>query len=166
MLYRLVGILSVKPKSLKIQAGDNLVILTIEDRIEIQNLLANYCFSLDDLDWESFSTLFHPNAILDFTAIGGPKGNPRELIEFLKVFATHVSSWQHTTSTNTLKSLDNYIKSRTAAQVMTITKSLENTDHVAFYGLWYKDKIIKEQNGWLINERVLQSSWSHNVPAQ
>lgn len=142
------------------------MILTIEDRIEIQDLLASYCFSLDDLDWESFSTLFHPNATLDFTAIGGPKGNSQELIEFLKVFATHVSSWQHTTSTNILKSVDGYIKSRTAAQVMTITQSSDNTDHVAFFGLWYKDQIIKEQSGWLIKERVLQSSWSHNVPVQ
>lgn len=142
------------------------MVLTLEDRIEIQDLLANYCFSLDDLDWESFSTLFHANATLDFTPIGGPKGNPQQLIEFLKVFATNVSSWQHTTSTNILKSVDGCIKSRTAAQVMTITQSSDNTDHVAFFGLWYKDKIIKEKSGWLIKERILQSSWSHNVPAQ
>lgn len=142
------------------------MVLTIEDRIEIQDLLANYCFSLDDLDWQSFSELFHSNAILDFTAIGGPKGSPQELIEFLKVFSKNVSSWQHTTSTNVLKSVDGHIKSRTAAQVMTITKSPDNTDNVAFFGLWYKDQIVKEHNDWLIKERILQASWSHNVPVQ
>ncbi|MFS1522797.1 nuclear transport factor 2 family protein [Microbulbifer sp. 2304DJ12-6] len=98
--------------------------LTIDDRIEIQDLLAGYCLGLDDLDWESFSNLFHHNATLDYTAIGGPKGNPQELIELLNVFSTNVSSWQHTTSTNILKSV----------------------------------------NGWLITERILHSSWSHNVP--
>jgi hypothetical protein len=142
------------------------VILTIEDRIAIQDLLANYCFNLDDLDWEGFSGLFHTNAILDFTGIGGPKGSREELVEFFKVYATHVSSWQHTISTNVLNSADGYVTSRTAAQVMTITKSSDDNDNVAFFGFWYKDQIIKEQSGWLIKERVLQSSWSHNVPAE
>lgn len=140
--------------------------LTIDDRIEIHDILASYCFILDDLDWGSFSTLFHPNATLDFTVIGGPQGNPTELVEFLKVFSKNVSSWQHTTSTNILKSVDGCIQSRTAAQVMIITKSSDHTDHVQFFGLWYRDEFTKENDVWLIKERVLQSSWSHNAPAQ
>lgn len=142
------------------------MIFTTEDRIEIQDLLTSYCFSLDDLDWDGFVRVFHSEATLDFTAIGGPKGNPEELMTFLKVFSMNVSSWQHTTSTNMLKSAEGYIKSRTAAQIMTITKSPEDTDHVAFFGLWYRDKIIKEKHGWIIKERILQASWAHNVLAQ
>jgi len=137
--------------------------LTIEDRIEIKDLLANYCFSLDDRDWEKFSSLFHAKATLDFSAIGGPKSNLIDTIEFLKMFGGNVPSWQHTISTNTLECSDNHIKSRTAAQVMTITKLPDGDDNVAFFGLWYRDIFVKEPNGWLIKERILQSSWAHNT---
>lgn len=138
--------------------------LTIEDRIEIQDLLARYCFCIDDLNWTGFSDVFHPRATLDFTAIGGIKGTTQELVDFLKAFSKSVSSWQHTTSTNILKCSEGYVESRTAAQVMTVTKPSESTENVAFFGLWYNDKIVKEQGAWLIKERVLQSAWVHNAP--
>lgn len=140
--------------------------LTIEDRIEIQDLLARYCFHIDELNWEGFSDVFHPHASLDFTAIGGIKGSRQELVDFLKAFSKTVSSWQHTTSTNRLKCETDYVESKTAAQVMTVTAASDNTDNVAFFGLWYNDKIVKEQGAWLIKERVLQPAWTHNVPAQ
>lgn len=142
------------------------MILTMEDRIEIQNLLANYCFTLDDRDWDAFSKLFHPNAFIDFTACGGPKANVNELVDFLKTVGTHVHAWQHTISTNALNIFENFVNSRTAAQVMMVSKLPEGTDHVAFYGLWYRDKIIKESGQWLIKERIQQYAWSYNVLQQ
>lgn len=142
------------------------MILNMEDRIEIQDLLANYCFYIDDHNWEGFCSLFHPDAVLDFVGIGGPKGSRKELVDFFKGYATHVSSWQHTISTNVLNIKGGCVKSRTTAQVMTLTKSEGNDDNVAFFGFWYKDTIVKERSGWCIKERVVQPSWSHNLPVE
>ena len=99
-------------------------------------------------------------------ALGGPKGNPQEFIQFLKGFSENVVSWQHTISTNTLEVEGTYIKSRTAAQVMIVTNTSDNTENVSFFGIWYRDKIIKEKTGWVIKERTLEPSWSHNNPTQ
>jgi hypothetical protein len=140
------------------------MIITVEDRIEISDLLANYCFSLDDRDWELFLSLFHSEAVLDFTALGGPRENIGEFIEFLKPFLEQLHSSQHTISTNTLKLDGEYVESRTAAQVMMITKPHDDVEHVAFYGFWYRDKLTKESGRWLIKERVQQYSWNYNIP--
>jgi hypothetical protein len=58
------------------------------------------------------------------------------------------------------------VESRAAAQVMMITKSHDDTEHVAFYGLWYRDKLVKESGRWLIKERIQQYAWNFNVPEQ
>ena len=137
--------------------------ITLEDRVEIQDLLTSYCFSLDDKDWDLFSKLFHKEAILDFTALGGPKAKTEKLIEFLKPILNNLHSTQHTISTNLLKCADEYVESRTAAQVMMISKS-EDVENVSFYGLWYRDILVKESDRWLIKERVQEHSWSFNTP--
>ena len=66
--------------------------LTIDDRIAIQDLLASYCFTLDDRDWTAFSALFHPDAEIDFSAFGGPTGSVETLTQFLKPIAEQVPS--------------------------------------------------------------------------
>ena len=87
------------------------MILTIEDRFEINDLLANYCFSLDDLILgQAYQLYFTIIRRIDFMAlVSGPKGNPQEFIQFLKGFSENVVSWQHIAiSTNTLE-VDRYL---------------------------------------------------------
>lgn len=67
----------------------------ISDKVEINELLARYCHALDEKDWHSFQAIFLPDAILDFTAFGGPKGSPAELQEF---FVPILAAWpRHST---------------------------------------------------------------------
>ena len=57
----------------------------------------------------------------------------------------------------------NHVAARTAAQVMMVNPSTDGGNQVNFYGLWYRDILVKESGRWLIKERVQQYAWSHNV---
>lgn len=139
--------------------------LTVNDRFAISDVLSNYCFHLDDHDWEALRRLFDVSAVIDFTALGGPKGNPDEFIVFLQGFAQGVRSWQHTISSNVLEPDPSGVLSRTAAQVMIVTDTEDGSENVAFSGIWYRDLLVREGETWVIKERVLVPSWSHNAPS-
>lgn len=141
--------------------------LDIADRLQIQDLLTQYCHTVDDKDWSRFVGLFTADAVLDFTAFGGPRSNAPGIAEFLSQLVASVPRWQHAISTMLL-SCDgdrDTVTGRTAAQVMMITQNDHGADHVAFFGLWYRDVVVRTPSGWKIRERVQEYAWTHNVPA-
>lgn len=142
--------------------------IEIVDRIEIQDLLVRYCHTLDDRDWAAFEDLFADGAIIDFSAFGGPRCGARELVEFLRATALQVPRWQHTISTVLLTAVDGVVdtvKSRSAAQVMMISGNADDSDRVAFNGLWYHDLLVRTAQGWKFRERIQERSWVHHAPA-
>lgn len=135
------------------------------DRFEIQDLLVRYCYAVDDKDWLAFEALFTDDAVLDFSAFGGPRCSAPKMAEFLRGIALQVPAWQHTISTVLLVPAGAAVKSRAAAQVMMISKNSDASDRVMFTGLWYRDLVVRTADGWKIRERTQERSWVHNAPA-
>lgn len=134
---------------------------SLDDRTAINDLLVRYCHTIDDKDWAAFASLFTPDAILDFTAFGGPRCGVPGLVEFLRGVARQVHDWQHTISTVLLTVDGDVVRSRAAAQVMMITHGDDSFDQVVFTGLWYRDRLVRTDQGWKISERIQQRSWMH-----
>ena len=38
----------------------------ISDRMEIQDLMVDYCYAVDHRDWDAFERLFTPDAVIDY----------------------------------------------------------------------------------------------------
>ncbi len=56
----------------------------ISDRMEIQDLLVAYTYALDSRDWEAFEQVFTPDAFIDYSVMGGSKGDVKTTLEFLR----------------------------------------------------------------------------------
>ena len=57
----------------------------LSDRIEIEDLLDRYTQAIDAKDWDLLDTVFSPDAVLDYSASGGPPASPYpEVKEWLK----------------------------------------------------------------------------------
>jgi ketosteroid isomerase-like protein len=136
---------------------------SLADRAAINDLLVRYCHTIDDKDWAAFASLFTADAIVDFTAFGGPRCGVPGLVEFLRGVALQVHGWQHTISTVLLTADGDVVHSRAAAQAMMITHGDDSFDRVVFSGLWYRDRLVCTDQGWKISERVQQRSWMHAV---
>ena len=58
----------------------SLSIQHISDRLEIQDILTQYCYAVDDRDWDKYRQLFTPDAVIDDTATGGIKSGARNTL--------------------------------------------------------------------------------------
>jgi len=131
------------------------------DRQEIHDLLVRYCHGIDRHEWARVEAVFTPDATLDYTAFGGPRGSVGEVVPFLRTAVTNLSGCQHTISTSLVDIDGNTATARTAAQVMMMLMK----DTPTLFGLWYRDQLIKTSQGWRIRERVQEFGWIHNAPS-
>ena len=61
-----------------------LSIQEISDRLEIQDLLVAYSHAIDSHDWDALDDVFTPDAVIDYTEMGAPRGNLTETKAFLE----------------------------------------------------------------------------------
>ena len=47
----------------------------ISDRLEIQQVLIDYCHAIDDFDWDALDRVFTPDAIIDYSEMIPFRGN-------------------------------------------------------------------------------------------
>ena len=135
----------------------------ISDKLEINELLARYCHALDQKNWEAFQAIFMPDAILDFTAFGGPKGSPAELQEFFTPILSSLASTQHTVSTIKIDLEGDNAAARSAAIVPMTAKTPEGKESTFVSGLWYEDNLVRTPYGWKIKTRTQVRSWSASI---
>lgn len=136
----------------------------IADRFEIQELLTRYCYAIDDRDWAAFAQLFTADAMLDFTAFGGPRADVPGLVAFMSAMLAGAAGCQHTISTSLLRfERADSVRARTAGLVP-ISFAAAAGEHVAFSGLWYHDHLVRTPDGWRFRERVQVRGWTHNLP--
>jgi 3-phenylpropionate/cinnamic acid dioxygenase small subunit len=135
----------------------------VSDKIEINELLARYCHALDQKDWNGFQAIFVADAVLDFTAFGGPKGSTAELQAYFAPILASLASSQHTVSTVKIDLAENSAIARSAAIVPMTAKTPEGKDSTFISGLWYEDTLIRTEAGWKIKNRKQVRSWATNL---
>lgn len=135
--------------------------VNVADRHAVEDLIADYCFTLDDHDWTGFHALFTEQAILDFTAFGGPRCGPAAMVEYLQGVAASLQGWQHTVSTTRLRVLGpDTLVARSAAQVFLTARGADGAPgSVSSVGLWYHDQLRHTPAGWRIEQRVQSCAW-------
>ncbi len=138
----------------------------ISDRLEIQDLLVRYCYALDRSDWPAFDNLFTADAVLDYTAFGGPRAGVREMAAFLRAALESMLGAQHTIST-TLIELDGDRATASSAGLvpMRLGGDSGNPD-ILLNGLWYHDVLVRTAAGWRIAQRIQEKSWARLLPGQ
>ena len=67
----------------------------ISDRMEINNLLIDYCTAVDARDFAAFDAIFTEDAFIDYTALGGPSGTRAEIKAYLNRVMPHFPASQH-----------------------------------------------------------------------
>jgi len=138
----------------------------ISDRMEINNLLIDYCSAVDAREIDAFDTIFTPDAFIDYTALGGIKGNLEEVKEYLKRVLPHFPASQHMIANSRVWLDGDTARARTMCHNPMVMVVPESGEQVAFYGLWYIDQLVRTDAGWRIRRRVEERGYDFNVPAQ
>ncbi len=135
----------------------------LSDRLEIQDLLVDYADAIDRKDFDALDDLFTPDAVIDYTAVGGIRGSLPEIKEFLVKGMAWFSSFQHLTATPKVV-VDGDEATGRAICHNPMVIDLPTGPHTMFIGIWYVDTYVRTEDGWRISSRTEERSYVHNAP--
>lgn len=138
----------------------------ISDRIEINDLLIDYCSAIDAHQWDALDGVFTADASIDYTALGGIKGNFAQIKEYLARVLPFFPATQHLIANSRLWVDGDTARGRTMCHNPMVMPLKAGGSQVAFYGLWYVDQFVRTASGWRISERVEELGYVFNVPPE
>lgn len=138
----------------------------ISDRMEINNLLIDYCSAVDSKQIDEFDQIFTGDAYIDYTALGGAKGSLQEIKDYLKKVLPHFPRSQHMIANSRVWIDGDTARARTMCHNPMVVPRPDGTEQTAFYGLWYVDRLVRTPQGWRIKERVEEYGYDFNVPEE
>ncbi|MGI4747183.1 MAG: nuclear transport factor 2 family protein [Janthinobacterium lividum] len=133
----------------------------ISDRLEIQDLLVEYCHAIDRHEWDALDEVFTSDAIIDYTEMVPFKGSVAETKAFLSESLKGLQATQHIVSTSKITIDGDRAHGRTVCTNPMVLPG----GHVMIVGLWYKDEFVRTDKGWRISARYEENCWRFNVPA-
>jgi ketosteroid isomerase-like protein len=136
----------------------------ISDRIEIQELLADYSHAIDHRDWDALDDVFTPDALIDYSEMGGSVGDLQKTKAFLAEAMANFASFQHMVATSKIIFDGDTAHGRTICHNPMVIDMGNGQTHVFFCGLWYRDTFVRTPSGWRIKERYEERSYFHNMP--
>jgi ketosteroid isomerase-like protein len=130
-----------------------MTIQEISDRLEIMDLLTEYCTAIDRKDIDALDRIFTEDACIDFSKAGGPCADLKTIQKFLKENLGDLPR-QHLISNHQIKVQGDF------AQVRCLCYNpLElppQGEEVMLWGLWYNDTCIRTKEGWRIQKKVTE----------
>lgn len=138
---------------------------TISDRLEIQQLHADYSDAIDRRNWDALDRVFTPDAHIDYTAMGGIKGAYPVIKTWLAETLARFPHYYHLVSNLQLTIDGDSANSRIVCFNPMVLQPPGQTATVMFFGLWYLDRLVRTDQGWRIAERVEEKCFDYGVPA-
>ena len=134
---------------------------TLSDRAEITDLLTRYARGVDRQDWDLFRSVFTPDALIDYTQVGGVAGDLEEVVGFLSKAIPMFETIQHLIS-----NLDIGIDGDEAKVTAMVYNPLKLPDSPVWAtGGWYHHELVRTPDGWKSRSLVEEASWFHGIPA-
>jgi hypothetical protein len=136
----------------------------ISDRLEIQDLIIDYADIIDSGEIDRLDDIFTKDAFIDYSAMGGEKGDLEKIKAFLKAVMPIFKNTQHLISNYQIK-----VNGDAATGRIMCFNPMEINDEaggnpVFFLGLWYVDEYVRTEAGWRIKSRVEEKSYQFNTP--
>ncbi len=136
----------------------------ISDRLEIQDLLADYAHAIDQKEWDALGDIFTEDAFIDYSVMGGAKGSLGEIKSFLAEAMPIFPHTQHLVANMQIRVDGDEGTGRIMCHNPQVMDVGEGKRHVFLLGLWYVDKYRRTSKGWRITERVEEKCWGYNLP--
>ena len=140
----------------------------ISDRFELQDLVFRYAQIIDSKDFDLLrEDVFTADALIDYSAFGGSKGNLEETIAYLHKAMKIFPNTQHLNA-NIQIQLGVDDPDTASGRVMCFNpqdmRLKEGGSHIFFCGAWYVDEYRRTEKSWRISRRVEEKSFLFNEP--
>ncbi|HEX4017738.1 MAG TPA: nuclear transport factor 2 family protein [Frankiaceae bacterium] len=133
----------------------------LQDKIEIQELLARYARGLDTKDWEVWRAVFTADAVLDYSSAGIPVGT-RDEVGAIFEQAFVAIPWAQHFITNIEIDLDG---DQAKVRAMFYNPmQLPGADEQSACGGTYHHDMVRTADGWKSEKVVESNMWFVNPP--
>jgi hypothetical protein len=133
----------------------------ISDRLEIDDLLTRYATGVDRKDWDLWETCFTPDAFIDYGAFGGTSGGVKEVRAWLEKTMVMFETSQHMVINRELVIDGDTATCRSGFyNPMTLAQGEDAPKLLWFDGGYYCDELVRTPDGWRIQRRVEEFSYS------
>ena len=131
-----------------------LSIQEISDRIEIQDLITNYCSVVDKKNWKGYREIFLEDASVDYSGSGGLSGSVDEVIDYLDASLGFQKELGFAPTTQHLVGNFELTLSKDSAKVRCmlynpIMLGQGEGASAAIFGVWYTFEVVRKKS-WKI----------------
>jgi ketosteroid isomerase-like protein len=134
---------------------------SVSDELEIQRALYDYAWACDNGDWDLLSSVFTPDALLDYSSTDGPAGGREEVVGWLRESLSQLPMIQHVVSNFRIA----VGGSRAEGRAMFFTTArIPGLDEMLTTGGYYDLAFRREADGWKIERLVEENRWMSPGP--
>lgn len=137
----------------------------ISDRFEIMDLLTDYCSAIDSSDLDILDEIFTPNAKIDYSAAGGPCGDPSTIKAFLEQNLGNLPRQHLLTNYKIRLDGDRAFVRSLCYNPLEVAKG-DDKIQVAIWGIWYEDRLTRTAEGWRIVEKTTKPGFNWSLEAK
>jgi len=129
------------------------------DRAEIRRLMDRYAVACDTGDWGAFRELFTADCILDYTEFGGGRGGLESTVAWLSSGLSRYAGLHHNMTTHHCEISGQTARAVTYFIAYHTTVDADGGEAMMVLGGFYKDRLVKQADGWRISERADLATW-------
>jgi ketosteroid isomerase-like protein len=135
------------------------------NKLAIRETIENYLNFLDAKDWEGIASCFSDDAKSWYNFEPQVLEGGRGVADFLRIRVGRYGSTDHA-----LSNLRIVVEGDLATCDSRLTASLlyeqaGGDAHIAVRAIWYRDKLRRAANRWVIYERRHEPQWQYDVPS-
>ncbi|WP_092806150.1 nuclear transport factor 2 family protein [Rhodococcus globerulus] len=136
---------------------------TVQDKIEIAELIYRYARAVDTKNWELLTTVFTEDAHLDYSAVGYPAGSRDQVLTLLTQALGQVPLTQHFV-TNVEVELDG--DTANVRAMFYNPMQLPGAAAMTYCGGNYHHEVVRTADGWKSARLTEENLWFSNHPAK
>ncbi|NYG59137.1 hypothetical protein BJ980_002060 [Nocardioides daedukensis] len=134
----------------------------VADRLEITDVITRYTRAIDTRAFDRLHTeVFTPDAVLDYSAVGGPVGPPSEVVEWVEKGLRGFDRYQHIIGqvAITFDGPDNASATAYFTNPM-VAKAPDGTETLWEVGGYYHHQLVRTADGWRSTSLVDDNVWT------
>lgn len=138
----------------------------LSDQAELLRLVTVYAYAIDERAFDQLDVVFTPDAHIDYTAMGGIKGDYPTVKAWLGPALSHFPGFMHFIGNCLFEVSGDAATGKIACFNPMVVPMPEGGTDTMFLGLWYLDRYRRTPAGWRISERVERRCYAFNMPEQ
>ena len=115
---------------------------------------------VDGRDWDRLDEIFTPDAVIDFSAFGGPADTVAGIKPFLRDSLAAFKRTQHMMGLPNITLDGDSARARTSCSNPMVLDNPDGTTSVWLIGLWYDDTFRRTTDGWRFTSRRQERCYS------